>query len=928
MNSEPNEMSEPEPNDNAEQQIDELFDRYSDLRDRCHIRSADRISREIKRIARTERLVIPYLYANHQLMNNAQSLLDPDFGAEISIESIAILESEERARQIQADLPEGHYEYVIHSMSSCAYDNLAKHIAQREGYNSNGVHDCIADGIQVCRRTGKLECISCFREYATDVYVASDDLEMAHHHAMAVMQNGVKEDDEDSDRRWVGAKDLVSISLLQGQLDAALDHCDRVFELAQTYHSPFEAKLDSVDVLKKTLLLAGREDEYEAFLNRWDVPIDIGQNIPKNEYPAGEIGDAKRNAIAMCCSGNYSEAIDLLTEFDRLTKTLKCRHEWFGLRVQLIAAYLLKGDRSRSVRLAEQLVKEAGPARDWLTIRQVKALTQGESTISPLGQPTSFKVGPFADRTQVVGANVPRADGDSEIASSNVDSNSDSTSDAERESSTDAAQADEAKSALTLVLQKAFEDFVENREDSEKSKAIVADLLKLTVEDFAEVADANRALHLVNMLSESTEQSFDAWRWCQPFFEHFANDAVFVNVYANMAHSAREEEQMADRDPDRVLTFDKVEDLFQRSLDLDPERANNFARAGQFYLSAERVGDAERCFARGFRLARDDDRIALQLAEIYTETDRVSDALNVLDMCIREGCEEPGVFWQAAMTAVSLDRHQIVVSYLEKFDQMAPGEPWTQYYLAMAYVELSRPDDALKALKIEEDNSSDTLFGIEVLRAAAIRQKGDTAELKQQLDKVLAIPLAKVDYLTRTGITSLFNRLYDIVSDLPKNDQHQQAVWFRGVQTGLAPDEFFEASRLTGEPIENVGFYVCTFEQLLNKSWPNDPGCLYGQDHWTSYVCRWGVLAQSEEEAISLAQFWQDQCYKQEATLLGVDFDGDGYEEPVGVVWQSAHFHPDELNEEDAEFDDDDFGDGSFDDDFDQDESPDVDDPE
>jgi hypothetical protein len=882
----------------AEQRIDELFSRYSDLRDKCHFRSANRLSREAQRIAKAERLVIPYLYANHQLMNNAQSLLEPDYGAKIAIESIALLESEERARQIQADLPEGHYEYVIQSMSSCAYDNLAKHIAQRDGYNSDGVHDCIADGIQVCRRTGKLECISCFREYATDVYVASDDLEMAHHHAMAVMQNEIKDDEEDSDRRWVGAKDLVSISLLQGQLEAAMTHCERSFELAKSYHSPRVANIESSSYLKQTLLLLGRFDEYDEFLDRFNVAKDLGSDIPKGEYPSGDIGNAQRDAIELCCSGSYSEAIDLLTEYDRLTKTKKCLHDWFGLRIQLIAAYLLSGSRSRAQRLAEQLTNDAKAARDWLRLRQVKALLQGEVKVSPLGQPTSFKVGPFADRTQVLGANIPDSiDAAEKESAQNDESPTSESKSAPAAEAEPTAQEDVAKTALTLRLEKAFEAFVENRENVEKTKSIVSDLFTLTIEDFADANDANRALHLVNMLAGASEQAVEAWRWCHPFFDHFANDAVFVNVYANMAFSAREEEQIADRDPDRVLSFEKVEDLFRRSLDLDPDCANSFVRAGQFYLQSDRVGDAERCFARGFRLARDDDRIALQLAEIYAETDRVSDALNVLDMCIREGCAEPGVFWQAAMTAVSLERFQIVTSYLEKFDQMAPDEPWTHYYLALAYIETNRSDDALKSLLIEEKLSGESPFGIEVLRAAAISLKQNVDALKAQLDKVLALSLAQVDYLTRTGIVSLFSRLFGIVENLDYDDPYRIRVSQLGVQSGLAPDEYFEAARMTKKAVEDVTFYTCTFQQELDNDWSKHAGCLYGEETWPSYMCRWGVLACSESEAESLARFYQDQCYPKKAELISVEFESVGYEEPVGVVWQSAHFHPDELND-------------------------------
>lgn len=909
-----------EPSNTPEERIDDLSQRSSALADRCFTRSAQRLCRETKQIAKTERLVIPYLYANHRLMNHAQSLLEPDFGIETAIESIALLESEERARQIQADLPEGRYEHLVHSMSSCAYDNLAKHIAQRDGYNSNGVHDCIADGIQVCRRTGKLQCISCFREYATDVYIASDDLEMAHHHAMAVMQIAVKEDDFDgTDRRWVGAKDLAWISLLEGRLETAISHFERVFELAKSYHSPFEANIDSVNALEQALLLAGRIDELDAFLLRHNVARDIGSDIPKGEYPVGDISIAERDAIALCCGGNYAEAADVLTEFDQLATRQKCLNQWFRMRVQLIAIYLLAGDKSRAERLGAQLEEKAKPARDWLRMRQIKSLLQGDVALSPLGQPTSFKVGPFAHKTQVAGIElptngvgvaatespIPSSESNPEVTESQTSNASTVEHDAAATAS--AANAPVAKSKLTLVLESTLDEFNSHQDDPEQEKLVAAKLFRITIDDFADAEDARRALHVTRMLANQTDQQLQAWKWCESFIERFADDAVFVNMYAGAAFAARESEQLAERGADQILSLDAIEDLFRRSLDLDPEHAQNFARAGQFYLSSERAGDAEQCFARGFRLARDNSPIAMHLSDIYADSDRLSDALNVLDMCIRERCDDPAVYWQAAMLGIRLGRFQIVVSYLEEYDRLSPDDRWTHYYLALAHVETNRPAEALKSLDIERPRSGDSVFGIEVLQAAALSQQNDIAALKTQLDRVLAIPLKSVDYMTRTGIVSMVERLFAIVGTLDANDEHRQRVTRLGLQSGLAPEEFFAVSRRLADAVENVGFYICTFEQPLDASWSNHAGCLYGEDDWPSYVARWGVLALSADEAESLARHWQDECYSKPAELLSVDIESGGYQDRIGVVWQSAHFHPDELVDDDAiddEFDD------------------------
>ncbi|MCA9033444.1 MAG: hypothetical protein KDA66_21695, partial [Planctomycetaceae bacterium] len=146
-----------------------------------------RIAREATRTAKTHGLAIHYMRGLFDQMRFGHALLDPKPIREAAVELIALLNDEEQARRIQPDLDEGMYHWVCSWMSSCAYDNLAEATGMVSGYNSDGMHECIADGIQICRQTGKLECIQCFREYASDVYLASDDQEMVRHQCSALM---------------------------------------------------------------------------------------------------------------------------------------------------------------------------------------------------------------------------------------------------------------------------------------------------------------------------------------------------------------------------------------------------------------------------------------------------------------------------------------------------------------------------------------------------------------------------------------------------------------------------------------------------------------------------------------------------------------------------------------------------------------------
>lgn len=155
-----------------EQMFGDLERKYHELSDRNLERSSMRVAQEMRRLAKSERKLIPYLTGTFRSMVGSSQMLQPGQGRDLAIELIALLESEDAARNFQGDLPMEEYEATVLWMSSCAYDNLATCVASIEGFNSGEMHQCIHEGIQVCRRTGKLQCINCFREYASEVYAA------------------------------------------------------------------------------------------------------------------------------------------------------------------------------------------------------------------------------------------------------------------------------------------------------------------------------------------------------------------------------------------------------------------------------------------------------------------------------------------------------------------------------------------------------------------------------------------------------------------------------------------------------------------------------------------------------------------------------------------------------------------------------------
>ena len=97
--------------DDLDQRLDALRATYDEHNDACRYQSAGRVVQEIRRLAKSEHQLLAYIRATFNLMNDASSLLQPEVGRDASLEMIALLEHEDRARQFQPDFPEDGYEF-------------------------------------------------------------------------------------------------------------------------------------------------------------------------------------------------------------------------------------------------------------------------------------------------------------------------------------------------------------------------------------------------------------------------------------------------------------------------------------------------------------------------------------------------------------------------------------------------------------------------------------------------------------------------------------------------------------------------------------------------------------------------------------------------------------------------------------------------
>lgn len=865
--------------EDVDEKLQELNQEVSDLSERCHYRTMLRVANEAKRLARVEQRLMPYMTASFHVMNDSRNVLHPATGRDVAIELITLLESEDRARQFQPNLPEDEYERTKWWLTACSYDNLAVNTAESNGYNSDGMHQCITDGIQVCRRTGKMQCISCFREYATDVYVAADDLDMALHHARVGINN---KDPGPHDRRHVGAKDSMRILMINGQLDAALEMLDLAWKLSEVYHSPYAGRLDTYLRAIELCHLAGCPEKLDSFPKllsfeegeAYEGPDDaVIIEPPRDEFPAHFLDRDLAYAFVASCRGDHEAAVALIQPWDTLLREQKCTTKWFEVRMRLIAIARLTGKMPRALALAKPLQEAAQQARDWLTLRRLERLLDESIPATPLALSGPVTLGPFAAAIVATPA-APITEG----AAPGEEVAEQQDSDQEEES---------AATPLGEAIQTFYGRMIQSGGEPDALASILNDILLVIPETVTDPHDASRLMHVVRFVNIDETRAAETWGWSEILAKRFLQNATVLSMQASLGHHLRGVSEGA---VDELIPSERLANQFRESLDLDTNSSDNFARAGSYYLEEEDYGEAERCLARGFRLNRSSGHLALRLSEVYTRTDRPRDAVAVLDMALREGCDDPDVAWEAAMNATHTDQYEAALTYLDRYDELLPEQPWSNYYRASALLELNRPTESLAALERETELNPDLTYHVMVLRASAFAALNDLEAFRTALDQALAIPLCEVGYLTSNGLQKMFIRLWQSTREcVGQDDPSLVKLETRLLECGLAPNELFAVYRTqSGEQNgqEKVNFYRCLVRQPLDERWRSFGGQLAGEENWIGYQIPWGVLARDEAEAGQMAMAWQQRCFPLAAEVVEIDEEGSGYTDVAGVVWQ------------------------------------------
>ena len=869
---------------NDEFQIDEQLEKLSDeagrLIDQAKYRSSYRLFGELRQRAKRERRLYHYVLGTFHQMDQAQYLYEFQTMRERAIELIALLESEEQCRKIQPDMPLPLFEGLAYQFSSCAYENLAEATGQMEGYNSEGLQACITDGLQICRQTGKLSCVGCFREYSCDVYMAADDSEIAQHQCNLVLDDSTPLSSR-GDRRWLARKKIAWMTFLEGRTQTALEMYREALVLTEREEVSLklEAQLRTLYELDALLIATGQPEE---------LPLHtvFSMQPPEGECLAFDMDQDLNRSLRAAMQQDWVAAAESLLVWDRLLQDRSGTHLWFEVRLRLIAIKLLSGDKRQADRLAEQLQQRASVANDWLTLRRLTALQDPDLPTSPLA--------PYA---REILAAPTTSDGIATFSYIQTEENA-------AESEANVTPHRERLLEIGGMFESLSEETVS--EDLARIRQAVRSIETSTVDHDT---DACALLHMMGYALGDGLEAAEIWAWANQLAKNFQENPAVLSMLGDLGNRLRfgpNEEFGA------TITADRLEPLFRKAIQLKDAKSGTFMRAGDHFMSEQNLGEAERCYARSFRLKRNLGEVAIKLASLYRETDRLRDALHVLDVCLREGADIPQVAWEAGLTAFTLKRYEVMLTYLDRYKAAVGDQLWIDYYRATGLLERGEPAAALEAISHEQELVGEPALHLSVIRGCAYAALSNIESARQEFEAALAVPLARVDYLSAPGITSLLVRALDAARKFLVDERLSVRIENRLLESYLAPEEFFQTLRNQQQPSQ-VTFYQVLIRQPLDENWMSFAGRLPHEDEADSYLGSWGVLAEDEDAAQYMVLEWQRRCYPLEAEIVDVSGNDDSFSDNAGIVWQGQRMF---AGDEDFDgFDGSDFDDQEFDDD-------------
>ena len=833
----------------------------------CRYQSTFNQFGELRQRARQEGQAQYYVHATFFQMDQAQYLLDYVTMRERAIELISLLSDYEQLLKIQPDISSDYFDYAVYTMRPCGYENLAEATGAMEGYNSEGLHECISDGIQVCRSVGKLGCINCFREYACDVYLAADDFELAQHQCLSVVGHE-GEWQARGNRRWLAQNRLAWICALHGDLEDAKKGYEKAlyFTDEPDVSIPLESRFKVLVELDAVRIALG-EDQL--------LPDDkiAAELPPEKECLLFDVKRAWNKALEASMANDHDSADKILEEWDGMLRERNATHLWFENRLRQISSKRLGGHTKTAENLAETVEERAKEANDWLTIRRLNEVIGDSDDPSPLG----VKARPSGS------ARAKDLPTDPESNDSAATPSTDSS--AQREFPEITPEVQDHLENLSARLQSSLES-----ENSEQAAAgissVIEDMLSVPREQCKNWTDHVGYLNLMLSLTQIYvgDNGSAIWKWTNGIASAHQKDGYVISLLATVGHHVRR----ASEDPENChITEDRLRQLFKRSLQLMTDGPGTYYRAGDFFESVGDYGEAERCFARSFKLSRADGDIAVRLAAIYDTTERPRDALHVLDLCLREGTESPAVAYHAAQTAMELEQYESMLTYVDRlltFENVNEESP-IPYYRALGHLKLGNASAALQYIE-QESALAEGQFHCHAIRCCASAETGNRETALHEMKLVLDTELKTLSYLPPRDVVLLSQMIYDSIDRIDPPVEQISTLEDRLLLLGRMPDGFFDAKREQNEVAENLNFFIVLISQSLGEHWCESKNCLPGFEEWDHYIAEWGVLAETEDQASELVLAIQARCGGDETRVLEVREEAGPFNDSPGVTFQ------------------------------------------
>jgi tetratricopeptide (TPR) repeat protein len=840
----------------GQQELEAVLDKAEELGKRERRRSEMALLMELRQRARAERDLSIFMRASFRVSNGAGALFDHELRRSVALESIALLESRDRAREFQPDIDEGRLGWLVQHFSTCAYDHLARGVGESTGFNSPQLDRVLDEGIAVAHRVGRSSCVGCFRAYAHERARAADDVDMALHYCRAVRQRGGGADDY---RRFHSFRDEANVWIDLGELDRARTVIAEAREyMLDTNHYPMAPRTVAF-VEARIARLRGEPvgvPEYPSVV----APFEPEEN------PSRHLGDQLFEALGASLDGRFEEAGALLEYWDRRILKTGDLSEWFTVRLRLLANDARAGRTDRHAKLAAQLRTKARDAHDHSTLRRL-------DIVEALGKEVWPHV-PLVPPRRAVAVAVPAAEERAPADAVASEATSAAASPAAPPEKSELRRRLEELGELTAAVRRG------GGEPVAASAAVCA---------FAdEIVHGTRSdrLYFLGCVDEVAAHAPDVdalWDATRRATVGLEEDALVLTMWSAVAHvlGRREGSTLSERVPKETILK-----WYEHALELAPDNALVLARKAWFHLQYEDDRSAERLLARSARLDRSNTWVALRLAEVYVRADRPGDALAVLDLAIRNGAENPSTLWEAALLANRLGERRALVGYVDRYRLADPDYSWGRYYLIVGLCGVEdwvRARSELDAARASAPELEYVWSSFEVVVRAV--EGGDVASA---VLRFLALPTRDVESLTVNGFHQALTRAYMAIAARPEHAASARELRARLLRLGLFGYEAANVERRLGDEVEQTGYFDVELHQDLPADWSDEPHRIPSTATWRAFRVTYGILAGTRDEAVELALRVHPSFGGTAAVLVEVRADEKLYKDRRGLYRQFA----------------------------------------